>query len=71
MARKLIELARSSAAVRLVIAHTLPAVSASTHILESVGMKLAGEVSDPDDGRVWRWELDPSRDHTALEVTPK
>ena len=57
MARKLIELASSSAAIRRVIAHTLPEKSASTRVLEKVGMSRLGEVMDPEDGRVWRWQM--------------
>jgi [ribosomal protein S5]-alanine N-acetyltransferase len=57
MARKLVELARRSAAVRRVIAHTLPETNASTRVLEKVGMTFVGEVTDPEDGRVWRWQV--------------
>ncbi|HSJ65279.1 MAG TPA: GNAT family N-acetyltransferase [Gemmatimonadaceae bacterium] len=57
MARRLVELASRSATVRRVIAHTLPETNASTRVLEKVGMTCVGEVMDPDDGRVWRWEL--------------
>jgi RimJ/RimL family protein N-acetyltransferase len=57
MAKKLIELARSAPGVRRVIAHTLPEKSASTRVLEKVGMTFTGEVIDPDDGPVWRWEM--------------
>jgi RimJ/RimL family protein N-acetyltransferase len=57
MARKLVELASRSAAVRRVIAHTLPETNASTRVLQKVGMTLLGEVMDPQDGRVWRWEM--------------
>ena len=56
MARKIIELASGSADVRRVIAHTLPQSSASTRGLEKVGMTFVGEVMDPEDGRVWRWQ---------------
>lgn len=56
MARALIEIARRHG-VRRVIAHTLVATGASTRVLEKIGMALAGEVMDPEDGRVWRWEL--------------
>ena len=56
MATKLIALARGSAAVRQVIAHTLPEPNASTRVLQKAGMTFAGEVIDPDDGRVWRWQ---------------
>jgi hypothetical protein len=26
-------------------------------VLERVGMTFVGEVIDPDDGRVWRWQI--------------
>ena len=58
MARKLVDLASTSAAVKQVVAHTLPETNASTRVLEKVGMVFAGEVMDPDDGRVWRWHVD-------------
>lgn len=57
MARKLIALASTSAAVRQIVAHTLPETNASTRVLEKVGMRLVGEVNDPEDGRVWRWQV--------------
>ncbi|HEX8624622.1 MAG TPA: GNAT family N-acetyltransferase [Allosphingosinicella sp.] len=40
----------------LVIAHTLPEENASNRALRSSGFAFAGEVSDPEDGLVWRWE---------------
>ena len=58
MARKLIELATSCATVKRVIAHTLPGANASTRVLQKVSMTLVGEVIDPDDGRVWQWQLE-------------
>jgi ribosomal-protein-alanine N-acetyltransferase len=58
MASLLIHAARSSPEVERVIAHTLPETNASTRILQKVGMQFAGEVVDPEDGRVWRWSLD-------------
>ena len=57
MARRLVELATTSSHVRRVIANTLPERNASTSVLEKVGMQFVGEVIDPDDGRVWRWEM--------------
>ena len=56
MATKLIALAGGSPMVRQVIAHTLPEPNASTRVLQKAGMTFAGEVIDPDDGRVWRWQ---------------
>ena len=43
-------------AVSTVRAHTLPKESASTSVLRKCGFELVGEVDDPEDGRVWRWE---------------
>lgn len=43
-------------AVRVVRAHTLREKNASTRVLTKCGFQLIGEVEDPDDGLVWRWE---------------
>jgi len=42
--------------VRVVRAHTLPEANASTRVLTKCGFQRVGEVIDPDDGAVWRWE---------------
>lgn len=42
--------------VRVVRAHTLPEANASTRVLTKCGFQCVGEVMDPGDGRVWRWE---------------
>ena len=42
--------------VPIVIAHTLPEANASTRVLTKCGFKHLGEVTDPEDGQVWRWE---------------
>ena len=34
-----------------------PETNASTRVLEKIGMNLVGEVMDPEDGRVWRWQV--------------
>ncbi|HEU5049813.1 MAG TPA: GNAT family N-acetyltransferase [Gemmatimonadales bacterium] len=57
MARGLIELALRAPEVRTVVAHTLPRQSASTTILKRLGFEHKGEVTDPEDGLVWRWEF--------------
>jgi ribosomal-protein-alanine N-acetyltransferase len=57
MANTLVTLAGGSTTVRRVIAHTLPEKNASTRVLEKLGMAFVGEVMDPDDGRVWRWQV--------------
>lgn len=55
-AEALVAFAFASADVRLVRAHTLPRVSASTRVLTKCGFRHVGEVIDPEDGLVWRWE---------------
>ncbi|HJQ54215.1 MAG TPA: GNAT family protein [Gemmatimonadaceae bacterium] len=57
VARALISFARADSTVDLIIAHTLPTRNASTSVLAKCGFVFTGEVDDPDDGRVWRWEL--------------
>ena len=42
--------------VKRVRAHTLPVKNASNRILTKIGFGFTGEVNDPDDGPVWRWE---------------
>lgn len=54
--RELVARARA-AGVRLVVAHTFPEPSASTTVLDRCGFVHVGELVDPDDGIVWRWEL--------------
>ena len=53
---KLIAFASGDGRVRLLRAHTLPENNASTRVLTKNGFTKLGEVMDPEDGRVWRWE---------------
>ena len=46
----------AEAAGALPIAHTLPEENASNNALRRNGFTYAGEVDDPEDGLVWRWE---------------
>lgn len=39
-----------------VIAHTQPETDASTAVLRAQSFDFLGEVNDPSDGLVWRWE---------------
>lgn len=55
-AAALVSFALSSGKVRTMRAHTLPEANASTRVLEKCGFRRVGEVSDPEDGLVWRWE---------------
>jgi RimJ/RimL family protein N-acetyltransferase len=55
-AEALVAYAFSSVLVRLVRAHTLPEPNASTRVLAKCRFQRIGEVIDPEDGLVWRWE---------------
>jgi RimJ/RimL family protein N-acetyltransferase len=55
-AAALVELAAVSGRVRLIRAHTLPTPNASTRVLAKCGFEHVGEVIDPEDGPVWRWQ---------------
>jgi ribosomal-protein-alanine N-acetyltransferase len=55
-ATALVSYAFSSGVVRVVRAHTLPQSNASGRVLTKCGFRFIGEVIEPDDGLVWRWE---------------
>jgi RimJ/RimL family protein N-acetyltransferase len=52
----LVSYAFTNGQVRVVRAHTLPQPNASTRVLTKCGFQRVGEVIDPEDGLVWRWE---------------
>ena len=56
-AQALVRYALDSGRIRTVRAHTLPEPNASTRVLAKCGFCRIGEVTDPDDGLVWRWEF--------------
>ena len=55
MAAALVEIAETAGAAT-VIAHTLPEENASNRALRRNGFLYVGEVMDPEDGLIWRWE---------------
>lgn len=55
-AAALVTYALGTGQVRVVRAHTLPEPNASTRVLTKCGFRRIGEVVDPEDGLVWRWE---------------
>src|SRR5262245_44628940 len=55
-AEALVTYALGDSRVRVVRAHTLPEPNASTRVLAKCGFRYIGEVIDPEDGLVWRWE---------------
>ena len=59
MAARLTALAGAVPPARTVRAHTLPERNASARIMEKLGFAHLGEVVDPEDGPVWRWERRP------------
>jgi RimJ/RimL family protein N-acetyltransferase len=56
VAQSLTEFALASGRVRIVIAHTRPDNAASIRVVEKCGFHRVGEVIDPEDGLVVRWE---------------
>jgi [ribosomal protein S5]-alanine N-acetyltransferase len=52
--------ALASGRVRVVRAHTKPDNAASARVLEKCGFRRVGEVIDPEDGPVCRWERGPA-----------
>jgi len=55
-AQALIAFAFGSSFVRVVRAHTRTGNIASERVLEKCGFERIGEVIEPEDGLVWRWE---------------
>jgi RimJ/RimL family protein N-acetyltransferase len=55
-AEALVAYAFSSGQVRVVRAHTFSEANASARVLAKCGFRRIGEVIDPEDGFVWRWE---------------
>jgi RimJ/RimL family protein N-acetyltransferase len=55
-AAALVSYALGTGQARVVRAHTLPEPNASTRVLSKCGFRQVGEVIDPEDGLVWRWE---------------
>jgi ribosomal-protein-alanine N-acetyltransferase len=56
-ARAMVDEAFKSPEVRMVCAHTLPDGAASQRVLLKSGFRHVGQVDDPDDGLVWRFEI--------------
>ena len=56
-AAELVRFALGSAQVRVVRAHTVEGAGASARVLEKCRFSSCGQVMEPDDGLVWRWEI--------------
>lgn len=64
--RALIAFAKQHPATKRICAHTLPARNASTGVLTKLGFVHVGEVIDPEDGKVWAWELPAPQPATRM-----
>jgi [ribosomal protein S5]-alanine N-acetyltransferase len=51
--------------VSAVRAHTLAQTNASNRVLQKVGMQFMAEVDDPEEGKIWRWQLSRDEYHPA------
>ena len=56
-ATAMVDKAAGTGAVSMVIAHTLAHENPSTCVLRRLGFAKTGELVDPEDGPIWRWEL--------------
>ena len=56
-AASLVDFAFACRDVRIVRAHTLEERNASARVLAKCGFKRVGQIVDPEDGLVWRWEI--------------
>ena len=61
MAKALIEFAYASPEVNMIIAHTLPFENHSVSVLRRCGFEYACSVENPEDGLIWKWEIDRGR----------
>ena len=64
-AQGMIDYAFSHEEVRAVIALTLAQINASSRVLQKVGMKFIAEVDDPEEGKIWRWQISRDEYHPA------
>jgi RimJ/RimL family protein N-acetyltransferase len=60
-AEALVAYAFDSGEVRVVRAHTFSETNASARVLTKCGFRRIGEIIDPEDGLVWRWEKRSTR----------
>lgn len=67
--REFVQRARR-AGLRAVCAHTLAEMNASTKVLERCGFARTDELIDPDEGPVWRWELQLRPDVSPSRSSP-
>jgi RimJ/RimL family protein N-acetyltransferase len=67
VARALTEFAFADGRVRIVRGHTKPDNAASVRVLEKCGFRRVGEVIDPEDGPVVRWERGPAEPAAATD----
>jgi RimJ/RimL family protein N-acetyltransferase len=63
----LVGFAFASGRVRRVRAHTKSVNPGSERVLTKCGFSLVGEVMDPEDGLVWRWERGPAEPASASD----
>jgi RimJ/RimL family protein N-acetyltransferase len=55
-AQALVDYAAADGRANVVRAHTLPEFNASARVLTKCSFRQVGEVIEPEDGLVWRWE---------------
>lgn len=66
IAKGLIQQAFKSDEVQYVQAHTLATENESCSVLIKCGMQKMEELKDPDDGKLWRWEIKKAPDKITI-----
>ena len=56
-ARQLMDFAFAHVEVQAVSATTLAEPNASNNVLQKIGMKFMNEIDDPEDGKLWRYQI--------------
>lgn len=64
-AQGMIDYAFAHEQVRAVIAHTLAQINASNIVLQKVGMRFITELDDPEEGKIWRWQISRGDYHST------
>ena len=64
-AEAMIDYAFSRSFIKMVDAHTLAEINASTKVLEKCGMRKIGEKFDEEDGFIWHWRIVRNEFETA------
>lgn len=67
-AKGMIAYAFAHAEVQAVMAHTLAEPNASVRVLQKAGMRFVGAIDDPEEGTLWRWQINREAYHPSRKT---